>query len=87
VAAAGLQVVLWLVRRDAWRLAAVGSAAAGWLAVAAWRWYLALRAEVAGLDFLVLGLALLPVAVLISLGKAGALPRWLTAWRGGVPVE
>jgi hypothetical protein len=54
------------------------------LVMLTWRGYRELRQEVAGLDLLVLSLALLPVAVLISLGKAGVIGRWVERWRGGV---
>lgn len=62
-------------------VALAGVALAGWLAVASVRGYRSLREEVAGLDYLVLGLALLPAAVLVSLYKSGALARRLA--RGG----
>jgi hypothetical protein len=81
-AAALLQVALGLWRRDGWRLASGGAAPAGWLGVAGWRGYRGLREEVAGLDYLALSLVFLPVAVLISLGQAGVLRRWVAAWRG-----
>jgi hypothetical protein len=64
-----------LEHRPSVALAAV--ALAGWLSVGGVRGYRALREEVAGLDYLVLGLALLPVAVLVSLYRSGALARWL----------
>ncbi|HJZ57755.1 MAG TPA: hypothetical protein VKE74_22540, partial [Gemmataceae bacterium] len=48
------------------------------------RVYARLRDEVAGLDYLVLSLVLLPVAVLISLEKAGLVSRWIALWRGRV---
>lgn len=65
-------------------LAAAGVAVASGLVLVTWRGYRELRQEVAGLDFLVLSLALLPVAVLVSLGKAGVLGRWVERWRGRV---
>jgi hypothetical protein len=70
-------------------LAVAGAALASGLVMLTWRGYRELRQEVAGLDFLVLSLALLPVAVLISLGKAGVLGRWVERWRGRVtnPVD
>jgi hypothetical protein len=71
------QGVLGLLKRDAWRLIAVGGVAAAWLTGALWRLYMALRAEVAGLDYLVLSLILLPLAVLVSLAKSGAVGRWI----------
>jgi hypothetical protein len=46
-----------------------------WMAGAGWRGYLLLRQTVAGLDHMAVGLALFVVAVLVSLGKAGALSR------------
>lgn len=71
------QGVLGLMRRDAWRLIAIGGVAAAWLTGALWRLYLILRAEVAGLDYLLASLLLLPSAVLLSLAKSGAMGRWL----------
>jgi hypothetical protein len=72
-----LQGFLGLVKGDAWRLIAVASVAAAWLTGAAWRLYIALRAEVTGLDYLLVSLLLLPVAVLVSLAKAGVLSQWM----------
>jgi hypothetical protein len=86
VAAALLQVGLAVWRRDLWRLAVGAAPAAGWLGFVVWRGYRGLREEVAGLDYLVAGLLLLPVAVLVSLGKAGVLDRWASAWRGRTPT-
>jgi hypothetical protein len=63
-----------LGHRPSVALAAV--ALVGWLAVGGVRGYRALREEVAGLDYLVSGLALLPVALLVSLYRSGALARW-----------
>jgi hypothetical protein len=51
-----------------------------------WRGYRALREEVAGLDYLVVSLVLLPVAVLVSIGKAGVLARWVEVWKGRAPT-
>jgi hypothetical protein len=56
-------------------------ALAGYLAVTSVKGYRTLREEVAGLDYLVLGLALLPVAVLVSLYRSGTLTRWLARGR------
>jgi hypothetical protein len=64
-----------LGHRPSVALAAV--ALLGWLAVGGVRGYRSLREEIAGLDYLALGLALLPAAVLVSLYKSGALTRWL----------
>jgi hypothetical protein len=66
-----------------------GASLACGLVMFIWRGYRELRQEVAGLDYLVLSLALLPVAVLISLGKAGVLDRWLDRSGGGAtnPVD
>lgn len=76
-----LQGFLGLVKRAAWRLIAVSGVAAAWLTGAIWRLYLVLRAEVAGLDYLLLSLLLLPIGVLVSLAKAGVLGRWLERQR------
>jgi hypothetical protein len=53
-----------------------------WVGLEGWRLYLAARAALAGLDYLVAGLLVFPVAVLVSLGKAGVVGRWVHAWRG-----
>ncbi len=65
------------------RLALVVAAAAltGCAGLTMWQGYFALRRAVAGLDHLLLSLALFVVAVLISLGKAGVLRRWLAPLR------
>lgn len=81
VAPVVLQGVLGLIRRDAWRLIAIGGVAAAWLTGAIWRLYLILRAEVAGLDYLLASLLLLPAAVALSLVKSGAVGRWLERQR------
>ena len=73
----------WLLGHKA-SVALAAAALAGWFAVASVRGYRSLREEVAGLDYLVLGLALLPLAVLVSLYRSGALARWL-ARRGAAP--
>jgi hypothetical protein len=87
VAAIGFQVLLALFQRDGWRLVVGGAIAAVWLAYLGWRVYRSLRLEVPGLDFILAGLTLLPVAVLISLGKAGILARWGNAvWRRLIPT-
>ena len=78
IAGVGLQIVVGLLRRDVWRLAVGAVVIFGWGSTILWRGYRDLREEVAGLDFIAASLALLPVAVLISLGKAGALV-WRTA--------
>ncbi|MBX9622900.1 MAG: hypothetical protein K2X82_03715 [Gemmataceae bacterium] len=76
-AVAAFQIALGLRRRDAWRVLAGGVVPAAWAAIAGWRGYVALRAEVPGLDYLAAGLGLLPLAVLVSLAKAGVLGRVL----------
>jgi hypothetical protein len=81
-AAALLQLGLGLWRWNAWRLAVGVTVPVGWVGLVSWRGYRELRSEVAGLDYLVVSLLLLPIAVLISLGKAGVLDRWVARWRG-----
>ncbi len=71
-AAVLLQVALGLLRRDAWRLALGAAVVGGWGGVQLWRGYRSLREDVAGLDLIVAGVVLLPLAVLISLAKGGA---------------
>jgi hypothetical protein len=57
-----------------------------WLTMAGWQGYRFLRQLVLGLDYIVVSLALFAVAVLISLGKAGLLNRWVTRRREEVPI-
>ena len=81
-AAWAVQFGVGLWRREAWRWGLAGGMPAVWVGLEGWRVYLAARAVMAGLDQLVAGLLLLPLAVLVSLGKAGVLGRWLRNWRG-----
>jgi hypothetical protein len=74
VMAGALAVYGALLRQRPW-LVAAGLALVVWMAGAGWRGYLLLRQTVAGLDHMAVGLALFVLAVLISLGKAGALSR------------
>jgi hypothetical protein len=76
--AIAIQVLLALWQRDGWRLIAGGLAATCWLGWVGYGVYKSLREDVAGLDYLLAGVFFLPVAVLVSLGKAGVLARW---WR------
>jgi hypothetical protein len=57
-----------------------------WLTMAGWKVYVALRAIVAGLDHLVVSLALFALAILVSLAKAGRLSPWLGPW-GSKPTS
>ncbi len=85
--AAAVVLAVWisLWRRDWWRRAIGAAVAIGWAGTVAWRSYRALREDVPGLDFLVLGVALLPIAVMISLVKGGVRLRWLERWLGRAP--
>ena len=56
-------------------LAAAAVVLGGWLAESGWRCYLSLREIIAGLDYIAVSLALFVLAVVISLGKSGALSR------------
>jgi hypothetical protein len=85
VAAVLLQMWLGLWRRDALRLIFCVLIVAGGLGSVVVRWYRSLREQIPGLDFLVLGLVLLPIAVLVSLGKAGILSRWVAARKRRIP--
>lgn len=76
-----LQLGLAAWRRDFWRCLVVIGLAVGWGGPFVWRLYARLRADVAGLDYLLLGLVFLPIAVLVSLGKAGVLGRWFESWQ------
>jgi hypothetical protein len=75
VGAALLQAWVWMWRREWWRMALGGVVVGVWGGAVGWRAYLKLREEIAGLDYIVLSLLLLPVAVIISLAKGGALER------------
>jgi hypothetical protein len=55
---------------------AAALALTGWLVAALGQGYWTLRQLVRGLDVIAVSLVLFAVAVLISLGKAGVLPRW-----------
>jgi hypothetical protein len=81
-----LQVWVWLWRRVWWRLAVSGTVAIGWLGMLAWRIYCDLREEIIGLDYLVLGLLLLPLALAISLFNGGVLSRWWHYWKTRIPT-
>jgi hypothetical protein len=50
-----------------------------WLGVTGWAGYRALRLVVVGLDHIAVSLLLFGLAILVSLGKSGALARWLAA--------
>jgi hypothetical protein len=76
---------LWLRHRISYAVAAVVLACG--VVGACWRGYRTAREVVAGLDQIALGLALFGLAVLVSLGKAGALSRWMAAWRGTAPPD
>ncbi|MCI0743680.1 MAG: hypothetical protein L0Y72_32010 [Gemmataceae bacterium] len=69
----------WMAHRFSHGAAAFVLAA--WLGGAILRGYIALRQVVTGLDYLAGSLVVLAVAVLISLGKAGVLSRWLETRR------
>lgn len=59
-----------------------GVALLAWLGANGWRGYRDLRDDVVGLDYLAAGLALFPVAMIVSLMKAGVLRGWLLkSWR------
>ncbi|MBN9120244.1 MAG: hypothetical protein J0I06_13965 [Planctomycetes bacterium] len=76
VAAVVLQAWVWVWRREWWRMALGAAVVVAWGGAFGCRAYLKLREEVAGLDYLALSLVLLPIAVLISLARGGALDRW-----------
>lgn len=87
VAAWALQLGVGLWRRETWRWGLVGGSPSVWVGMEVWRLYLTARSALAGLDFLVAGLLVFPLAVLVSLGKAGVLERWVREWRRGDAVE
>jgi hypothetical protein len=86
ITAVMLQVWVALWRRSWWRRAVGAAVALAWAVPAGSQVYRALREEIVGLDYLVVGLLLLPVAVLISLGKSGVLSRWVARWTGRTPT-
>jgi hypothetical protein len=73
-----------------WRLHPPTLAMAGlifvcWSLLSGWQVYRVCRQLVAGLDYLVTSLLAFVLAILVSLGKAGLLNRWLAAWRVKTP--
>jgi hypothetical protein len=52
-----------------------------WSLASGWQVYRVCRQLVVGLDYLVVSLLVFMLAILVSLGKAGLLRRWLAAWR------
>jgi hypothetical protein len=76
---------LWLGHRLSLGVAALLLAC--WLAGAAWWAYRALRQVVAGLDYIMLSLALFALAVLVSLAKAGALRRRASRGTPAAPTD
>jgi hypothetical protein len=86
VMAGALAVYGALLRQRPW-LVAAALALVVWMAGAGWRGYLLLRQTVAGLDHMAVGLALFVLAVLVSLGKAGALSRRRASGREAPPAE
>jgi hypothetical protein len=61
-------------------IAMAGLIVVGWLTGAGWWGYCGLRRIISGLDYIAVSLAFFAVAVLVSLGKAGALSRTLGGW-------
>jgi hypothetical protein len=83
--AAALLTVYCLVLRDRHSLAAPVLAGIGWLSEAAWHGYESLQAIIPGLNLIAISLAFFAVAIIISLGKAGLLSKWVERWYGSVP--
>jgi hypothetical protein len=75
-----------LLLRHRSSLTVAGMVVVCWLTMAGWQGYRFLRQLVLGLDYIVVSLALFAVAVLISLGKAGLLNRWMTRRGEEVPI-
>jgi hypothetical protein len=86
VMAGTLAVYGAILRQRPW-LVAAALAQVVWMGGAGWRGYLLLRQTVAGLDHMAVGLALFVLAVLVSLGKAGALSRRRTGGREAPPAQ
>ncbi len=75
---------LWLRHRPS--CAAAAAALACGVGEVCWSGYRSAREVVAGIDQIALSLALFGLAVLVSLGKSGALSRWIAAWRSKGPI-
>ena len=86
LAAGALQLVLVFWRRDVWRCLLAALVVGCWVARAGWWIYIAARQVVVGIDHIALSMALFALAVLISLGKAGVLTRWVPARLSRRPV-
>ncbi len=86
VAGVFLLAWVWLWRQAWWRLAAAGVVSAAWVGLVAWRVYRELREEFPGLDYVVTGLVLLPLAVLMSLVNGGVVSRWMRRWLSQTPT-
>jgi hypothetical protein len=83
LAALGVAVLYgWLVR-NRWYFLSAAAVFACWAGTFGWQAYHGLRRAMAGLDYLLAGLALFAVAMLISLAKAGLLPRWFASRGAG----
>jgi hypothetical protein len=77
----GLLAGYGLLLGERFSLGVAGLILACWLAGAGWWGYRLLRQVVSGLDYLALSLVLFALAVLVSLGKSGALSRGIAlAW-------
>lgn len=66
-----LGYAVWLQHRLSF--ASAGLILIGWLGINGWRIYRWMREDIAGLDYIAVGLLLFPLAVLVSLRKAAAL--------------
>lgn len=62
-------------------LAVAGFIFVCWSLASGWQVYRVVRQLIVGLDYLVLSLVVFMLAIVVSLGKAGILSRWLAAWR------
>jgi hypothetical protein len=63
--------------RNRWYFASALGTLGSWLAVRSWRTYRHVRQAVSGLDYIAWGILFFPLALLISLSKAGLPQRWL----------
>jgi hypothetical protein len=68
-------------RRHRPTLTVAGLIFACWTVVSGWQVYRVCRQLLVGLDYLVTSMLVFLLAMVISLGKAGVLTRWLAAWR------
>jgi hypothetical protein len=75
---AGVLAAYGLIRWNVPSLVVAAGIVLCWVIASGWQLYLALRALIAGLDYLVLSVVLFLLAIGVSLAKAGYLSRLLS---------